>query len=92
MSQSYLSIQKALVEARQHDLATTPHEPVRPVRLKPGEPTQTESRRWSAFALLVVVYFMTIVDLTVVNVALPTIGAKLHFPSPTCSGWSRLTG
>src|ERR1700678_4241371 len=24
--------------------------------------------------------FMTIVDLTIVNVALPTIGVKLHFP------------
>jgi EmrB/QacA subfamily drug resistance transporter len=28
----------------------------------------------------VVAYFMTIVDLTIVNVALPTIGVKLHFP------------
>ena len=37
-------------------------------------------RRWRAFALLVVAYFMTIVDLTIVNVALPTIGMKLHFP------------
>ena len=37
-------------------------------------------RRWRAFALLVVAYFMTIVDLTIVNVALPTIGIKLHFP------------
>ncbi len=37
-------------------------------------------QRWRAFALLVVAYFMTIVDLTIVNVALPTIGVKLHFP------------
>jgi EmrB/QacA subfamily drug resistance transporter len=37
-------------------------------------------RRWRAFALLVVAYFMTIVDLTIVTVALPTIGIKLHFP------------
>jgi EmrB/QacA subfamily drug resistance transporter len=37
------------------------------------------TRRWRAFALLVVAYFMTIVDLTIVNVALPTIGLKLHF-------------
>ena len=35
--------------------------------------------RWRAFALLAVAYFMTIVDLTIVNVALPTIGQKLHF-------------
>src|SRR5579859_955674 len=37
-------------------------------------------RRWRAFALLAVAYFMTIVDLTITNVALPTIGSKLHFP------------
>ena len=35
--------------------------------------------RWRAFALLAVSYFMTIVDLTIVNVALPTIGHKLQF-------------
>jgi len=39
-----------------------------------------EVRRWRAFALLAVAYFMTIVDLTITNVALPTIGSKLHFP------------
>lgn len=37
------------------------------------------AHRWRAFALLAVAYFMTIVDLTIVNVALPTIGQKLHF-------------
>ncbi len=36
--------------------------------------------RWRAFVLLAVAYFMTIVDLTIVNVALPTIGRKLQFP------------
>src|SRR6201981_3857512 len=36
--------------------------------------------RWRAFSLLAVAYFMTIVDLTITNVALPTIGRKLHFP------------
>ena len=35
--------------------------------------------RWRAFALLAVAYFMTIVDLTIVNVSLPTIGQHLHF-------------
>src|SRR6266542_4272256 len=38
-----------------------------------------EVHRWRAFAVLAVSYFMTIVDLTIVNVALPTIGRKLHF-------------
>jgi EmrB/QacA subfamily drug resistance transporter len=36
-------------------------------------------RRWRAYAVLAVSYFMTIVDLTIVNVALPTIGRDLHF-------------
>src|SRR6201995_1975657 len=35
--------------------------------------------RWRAFAVLAVAYFMTIVDLTIVNVSLPTIGRALHF-------------
>ena len=35
--------------------------------------------RWRAFAVLAVSYFMTIVDLAIVNVALPTIGRDLHF-------------
>src|SRR6202034_4750219 len=38
-----------------------------------------EAHRWRAFALLAVAYFMTAVDLLIVNVALPTIGVKLHF-------------
>jgi EmrB/QacA subfamily drug resistance transporter len=43
-------------------------------------PTAEETvDRWRAFAVLAVSYFMTIVDLTIVNVALPTIGRKLHF-------------
>jgi EmrB/QacA subfamily drug resistance transporter len=35
---------------------------------------------WRAFSLLAVAYCMTAIDLTIVNVALPTIGRKLHFP------------
>jgi EmrB/QacA subfamily drug resistance transporter len=45
-----------------------------------GEPAAPgEVRRWRAFSLLAVAYFMTAVDMLIVNVALPTIGAKLHF-------------
>jgi EmrB/QacA subfamily drug resistance transporter len=40
---------------------------------------QVPTHRWRAFAVLAVSFFMTIVDLTIVNVALPTIGRKLHF-------------
>jgi EmrB/QacA subfamily drug resistance transporter len=45
-----------------------------------GRVSPNEVRRWRAFPLLVAAYFMTIVDLTITNVALPTIGVKLHFP------------
>jgi EmrB/QacA subfamily drug resistance transporter len=41
--------------------------------------TEAAVHRWRAFAVLAAAYFMTIVDLTIVNVALPTIGRKLHF-------------
>jgi EmrB/QacA subfamily drug resistance transporter len=39
----------------------------------------TTIHRWRAFAVLAVAFFMTIIDLTIVNVALPTIGRALHF-------------
>jgi EmrB/QacA subfamily drug resistance transporter len=35
--------------------------------------------RWRAFAVVAGAFFMTIVDLAIVNVALPTIGRELHF-------------
>ena len=35
--------------------------------------------RWRAFWLLAVAFFMTVIDLTIVNVSLPTIGRDLHF-------------
>src|ERR1700684_671716 len=38
-----------------------------------------EAGRGRAFSLLAVACFMTAVDMLVVNVALPTIGVKLHF-------------
>src|SRR5436305_4807066 len=43
-------------------------------------------KRWRAFALLAVSFFMTIIDLTIVNVSLPTIGRDLHF-SETSLQW-----
>jgi EmrB/QacA subfamily drug resistance transporter len=47
---------------------------------RPPGPASPARQRWSAFALLVVAYFITIVDFTIVNVALPAIGRELHFP------------
>ena len=43
--------------------------------------------RWRAFAVLAVSYFMTIVDLTIVNVALRPSAASSISPSRTCNGW-----
>jgi EmrB/QacA subfamily drug resistance transporter len=48
--------------------------------------TPTPIHRWRAFALLAIAYFMTIIDLTIVNVSLPTIGRDLHF-SETSLQW-----
>ena len=44
----------------------------------PEDPGTNQVRRWRAFALLAVSFFMTVADLAIVNVALPTIGRKLH--------------
>jgi MFS family permease len=57
---------------------------MRPALTDTGKVTMTTNpirqvHRWRAFAVLAVAFFMTTVDLTVVNVALPTIGRKLHF-------------
>src|SRR6266496_2603126 len=48
-------------------------------RYKMNTESKAEIHRWRAFAVLAVSFFMTIVDLTIVNVALPTIGRDLHF-------------
>jgi EmrB/QacA subfamily drug resistance transporter len=49
-------------------------------------PTSPNINHWRAFALLAVSFFMTIIDLTIVNVSLPTIGRDLHF-SETSLQW-----
>ena len=41
-------------------------------------PGMKQVHRWRAFAVLAVAYFMTVADLAIVNVALPTIGRQLH--------------
>src|SRR3954462_1133535 len=42
-------------------------------------------RRWIALALLCVAQFMVILDASIVNVALPTIGSSLHFSQDNLS-------
>jgi EmrB/QacA subfamily drug resistance transporter len=45
-----------------------------------------DPRRWQALALVCVAFFMTVLDVSIVNVALPSIGDSLHF-SPTGLQW-----
>ena len=40
-----------------------------------------DPRRWKALALVCAAIFMTVVDVSIVNVAIPTIGRKLQFSS-----------
>jgi len=61
-------------------LSDRDNRPPRPDAAADFRSAPAQRRRWQAFAVLAVAYFMTIIDLTIVNVALPTIGRKLHFP------------
>jgi EmrB/QacA subfamily drug resistance transporter len=47
-------------------------------RAAPEAARTTQPKRWTALALLAVAQLMLILDVTVVNVALPDIGASLH--------------
>src|SRR5215207_3997156 len=56
------------------------HDPRHPVRDRdePREPQESaDPRRWKALAAIALAQFMLILDLTVVNVALPDLGADL---------------
>jgi EmrB/QacA subfamily drug resistance transporter len=41
--------------------------------------TDPDPRRWQALGLVCVAFFMTVLDVSIVNVALPSIGRSLHF-------------
>ena len=43
-----------------------------------GIPT-ADPRRWIALAIVCAAFFMTVLDVSIVNVALPSIGRALHF-------------
>jgi hypothetical protein len=44
---------------------------------QPGSSADPDPRRWMALALLAVAYFVVVLDATIVNVALPSIGRSL---------------
>jgi EmrB/QacA subfamily drug resistance transporter len=60
-----------------------PHHPARDTD-EPREPQESaDPRRWKALAVICVAQFMLILDLTVVNVALPDLGADLDLSRST---------
>ncbi len=42
---------------------------------------ELDPQRWKALAVVCAAFFMTVLDVSIVNVALPTIGRSLHFSS-----------
>jgi len=49
-------------------------------------PVSEDSHRWQALVLVCVAFFMTVLDVSIVTVALPSITRALHF-SPTSLQW-----
>ena len=47
--------------------------------MTPTEPTSPDPRRWRALAVLGLIQFILVVDVSIVNVALPRIQHDLHF-------------
>src|SRR5207253_2705897 len=50
-----------------------------PATLPPLMTTGPDPRRWKALALVCAAFFMTVLDVSIVNVALPSIGKALDF-------------
>ena len=52
-----------------------------------GRMSEPDPRRWKALALLSIAYLMVVLDIAIVNVALPTIQDKLNFSSTENLQW-----
>src|SRR3954463_2069722 len=50
-----------------------------PMEAAPTTTAVPDPKRWLALALVCVAFFMTVLDVSIVNVALPSIGRSLHF-------------
>ena len=46
-----------------------------------------DPRRWAALILLTATQFLVVLDVAIVNVALPSIQTSLDFSRETSSGW-----
>ncbi len=65
--------------------AQTRHE-AQPDETRPGQPRQPPAARWRALAVCLVAGFMTMLDVSIVNVALPSLKSGLH-ASPDDLQW-----
>jgi MFS family permease len=63
------------------------HDPLRDTNEPPQPQQPADPRRWTALAVLSVAQLMLILDLTVVNLALPALGADLDL-SRTAFTWT----
>jgi MFS family permease len=50
-------------------------------------PTKNISRPWLVFTLVAVAQFMVVLDISITNVALPSIKTDLHFMSDSTLQW-----
>ena len=71
----------------------SPHPPARPTcRTGPAgepEPDAGPRKSWAVLALALAAQILVVLDISVVNTALPTIGAvAAPRAAATCSGWS----
>ena len=55
------------------------------------DPREYSERRWLALALLCIAQFVVVLDASIVNVALPSIGEGLGFSEEDLPGWSTPT-
>src|ERR1700710_2902434 len=53
------------------------------VTAEPAAGARVDRRRWLALAVIVAAQFMVVLDVAIVNVALPAIKSDLHFSQPS---------
>ena len=73
-----------MAEAHTPDISTLPDDAA-DSRVTP-EHDEPDPQRWQALAVVCVAFFMTVLDGTIVTVALPSIKNSLQVPTPRCSG------
>ena len=66
--------------AHRHRAAPAPH--------SDPEPDAGPRKSWAVLALALTAQILVVLDISVVNTALPAIGSRCAWAAATCSGWS----